>query len=109
MYVCVCGCSFKNGSLTRERIRDQLYPGGSWEGFSAALRATPPGNDGIIGDHPPLLPCPLYSLLPYHHHPVSSFSPPGFYFDRMEITPPVVGVYRFDSDDNEVGGLNSKL
>lgn len=69
---------FKNGSLTRERIRDQLSPGGSWEGFSAALRATPPGNNGII----------------------------GFYFDRMEITPPAVGVYRFDADDGEVSQLS---
>lgn len=28
----------------------------------------------------------------------------GFYFDTMEITPPVVGVYRFSADDREVGG-----
>ena len=35
---------FKNGSLAREKIRDahQL----DWAGFSEALRATPPGNDG---------------------------------------------------------------
>uniref|UniRef100_A0A673BSZ2 Xylulose kinase n=1 Tax=Sphaeramia orbicularis TaxID=375764 RepID=A0A673BSZ2_9TELE len=48
---------FKNGSLTRERIRNECA-GGSWEVFSAALRETPLGNDGNI----------------------------GFYFDTMEIT-----------------------
>lgn len=31
-----------------------------------------------------------------------SLSPPGFYFDTMEITPPAVGVHRFDSNDSEV-------
>jgi len=35
---------FRNGSLARERVRD-MY-GLDWEGFSEALRATPPGNDG---------------------------------------------------------------
>jgi xylulokinase len=35
---------FKNGSLARERIRDQY--GLNWAGFSAALRSTPPGNRG---------------------------------------------------------------
>ncbi|XP_026148548.1 xylulose kinase [Mastacembelus armatus] len=67
---------FKNGSLTRERIRDECA-GGSWELFSAALRETPLGNDGNI----------------------------GFYFDSLEITPPVAGVYRFNQDDNEVSSL----
>ena len=33
---------FKNGSLARERVRDQY--GLDWAGFSAALRSTPPGN-----------------------------------------------------------------
>lgn len=28
---------------------------------------------------------------------------PGFYFDAVEITPSAVGVYRFDSEDGEVG------
>jgi xylulokinase len=37
---------FKNGSLARERVRDQY--GLSWSGFSAALAATPPGNEGRI-------------------------------------------------------------
>jgi xylulokinase len=35
---------FKNGSLARERVRDMYHL--DWAGFSAALCATPPGNDG---------------------------------------------------------------
>uniref|UniRef100_A0A1A8QLU3 Xylulose kinase n=1 Tax=Nothobranchius rachovii TaxID=451742 RepID=A0A1A8QLU3_9TELE len=64
---------FKNGSLTRERIRNQCS-GGTWEHFSATLRETSPGNNGNI----------------------------GFYFDSQEITPPASGVHRFDSDNFEV-------
>jgi xylulokinase len=37
---------FKNGSLARERIRNQY--GYDWLGFSKALRETPPGNRGGI-------------------------------------------------------------
>lgn len=38
---------FKNGSLARERIRDQF--GLSWDAFSAAiLQQTPPGNNGNL-------------------------------------------------------------
>lgn len=37
---------FKNGSLARERIRDQY--GFDWAGFSAALLSRPPGNHGAI-------------------------------------------------------------
>ena len=37
---------FKNGSLARERVRDAH--GLDWAGFSAALRATPPGNRGGV-------------------------------------------------------------
>ncbi|XP_068437442.1 xylulose kinase [Clinocottus analis] len=71
---------FKNGSLTRERIRNEST-GGSWERFSAALRDTPLGNNGHI----------------------------GFYFDIMEITPPAVGVHLFDPDDNEVSSLSPQV
>uniref|UniRef100_A0A3B4UXY9 Xylulose kinase n=1 Tax=Seriola dumerili TaxID=41447 RepID=A0A3B4UXY9_SERDU len=71
---------FKNGSLTRERIRDECA-GGSWEVFSAALRDTPLGNKGNI----------------------------GFYFDTMEITPPAVGVHRFDPDDTEVSSFSPQV
>jgi xylulokinase len=35
---------FRNGSLARERIRDQF--GLTWSGFSQALAETPPGNHG---------------------------------------------------------------
>lgn len=37
---------FKNGSLAREQVRDHYHY--SWAEFSAALRATPPGNQGAI-------------------------------------------------------------
>jgi len=37
---------FANGSLARERVRDQY--GLDWPGFSAALSATPPGNGGAL-------------------------------------------------------------
>jgi xylulokinase len=58
---------FANGSIARERVRDRF--GLTWSTFSAALAATPAGNDGRI-------------LLPW--------------FDA-EITPPVLvpGVRRF--------------
>uniref|UniRef100_A0A8C4E8Q3 Xylulose kinase n=1 Tax=Dicentrarchus labrax TaxID=13489 RepID=A0A8C4E8Q3_DICLA len=78
--VCMCVCSFKNGSLTRERIRNECA-GASWENFSAALRDTPLGNNGNM----------------------------GFYFDSMEITPPAVGVHRFDPDDNELSSLSPQV
>ena len=62
---------FRNGSLARERIRDEH--GLSWEQFSNALRSTPAGNNGGL-------------MLPW-------FEP--------EITPPVrrTGVRRFNLDD----------
>jgi len=37
---------FRNGSLARERVRQER--GLDWEGFSAALRATPAGNGGAL-------------------------------------------------------------
>jgi xylulokinase len=37
---------FRNGSLARERVRGEH--GLDWAGFGAALRATPPGNDGAL-------------------------------------------------------------
>ena len=40
--------SFKNGSLTRERIKDESAEG-SWEKFSECLQKTPMGNYGNIG------------------------------------------------------------
>uniref|UniRef100_A0A3Q2V9D5 Xylulose kinase n=1 Tax=Haplochromis burtoni TaxID=8153 RepID=A0A3Q2V9D5_HAPBU len=77
---CFVISSFKNGSLTRERVRNECA-GASWELFSAALRDTPLGNHGNI----------------------------GFYFETMEITPPVIGVHRFDSADCEVSSLSPQV
>uniref|UniRef100_A0A674AQA2 Xylulose kinase n=1 Tax=Salmo trutta TaxID=8032 RepID=A0A674AQA2_SALTR len=70
---------YKNGSLTRERIRNKCA-GGSWEVFSSVLRTTPIGNDGNI----------------------------GIYFDAMEITPSAVGVHRFDKDNTKVTGFSAQ-
>ena len=60
---------YKNGSLTRERVRDASAPGQDWAAFNAALAATPPGNGGHF----------------------------GFFIDAPEITPaiPVAGTRRF--------------
>ncbi|XP_029284079.1 xylulose kinase isoform X2 [Cottoperca gobio] len=71
---------FKNGSLMRERIRNECA-GESWEHFSAALRDTPLGNEGNL----------------------------GFYFDTIEITPAAVGVHRFDPEDNKVSSLSPQV
>jgi xylulokinase len=67
---------FKNGSLARERVRDQF--GMNWAAFSEVLRSTPPGNHGRL-------------MVPW-------FDP--------EITPDVQvpGVYRADLDANDVAG-----
>ncbi|XP_078087666.1 xylulose kinase isoform X3 [Mustelus asterias] len=64
---------FKNGSLTREKIRDESASG-SWDEFTKALKATCPGNNGNL----------------------------GFYFDVMEITPAVVGIHRFNAKNCKV-------
>ena len=37
---------FRNGSLARESVRNRH--GLDWQGFEDALRATPPGNDGMM-------------------------------------------------------------
>ncbi|KAJ8418806.1 hypothetical protein AAFF_G00003050, partial [Aldrovandia affinis] len=71
---------FKNGSLTRERIRNECA-GGSWEVFSKALTSVPMGNHGNI----------------------------GIYFDAMEITPPIVGVHRFNEENNKVAGFSEEV
>ena len=64
---------FKNGSLTRESIRNSCA-GSEWEQFNQALTSTPPGNDGNI----------------------------GIYFEATEITPFANGVHRFNSKDERV-------
>ncbi|XP_054621755.1 xylulose kinase isoform X2 [Dunckerocampus dactyliophorus] len=71
---------FKNGSLTRERVRNRCAEG-SWEVFSAALRHTPLGNNGYI----------------------------GFYFDVLEILPRAVGIHIFDADDNKVSSVSAEV
>jgi len=62
---------WKNGSLTREFIRDS-FARGSWEAFNSLLSKTRPGNGGRL----------------------------GFYFKEPEITPPVLkpGIHLFDPD-----------
>jgi xylulokinase len=66
---------YKNGSMTREDIRNRCAAG-SWEEFNGALDQTPPGNEGRI----------------------------GFYRKEPEITPPILttGANRFDADDQAV-------
>jgi xylulokinase len=63
---------YKNGSLTREAVRNE-FARGSWKAFEAALARTPEGNGGRI----------------------------GFYFKEPEITPTVLkpGIYRFGPDE----------
>lgn len=55
---------FKNGSLTRERVRRNAAEG-SWDIFNQLLESTPRGNFGNI----------------------------GFYFDLQEIIPKIKGNY----------------
>ncbi|GAB6019340.1 hypothetical protein CHUAL_000932 [Chamberlinius hualienensis] len=57
---------FKNGSLTRERIRDSCADG-SWSIFQQLLEGTPQGNYGNL----------------------------GMYYDIQEITPSINGDHRF--------------
>lgn len=64
---------FKNGSLTRESIRDSLADG-SWETFDKALENTDRGNNGNI----------------------------GIYFEATEITPFAVGIHRFNEKGDRV-------
>lgn len=47
-FECVCDFSYKNGSVTRERIRNQVAEG-DWELFNQLLDSTPRGNFGNIG------------------------------------------------------------
>jgi len=70
---------YKNGSLTRERIRDTCADG-SWEIFSELLNSTPRANFGNI----------------------------GMYFDHPEIIPDgVEGDFRFNKSDEQVSRFAS--
>uniref|UniRef100_A0A8B9PBD9 Xylulose kinase n=2 Tax=Apteryx TaxID=8821 RepID=A0A8B9PBD9_APTOW len=71
---------FKNGSLMRERIRDDCASG-SWDEFSKALTSTVAGNNGNL----------------------------GFYFDVMEITPEAVGIHRFNRDNQKVSDFPKEV
>ncbi|XP_039609588.1 xylulose kinase isoform X2 [Polypterus senegalus] len=65
---------YKNGSIVRERIRNECATG-SWEEFSSALKSTPIGNNGNL----------------------------GIFCDVMEITPSgLLGVHRFNEDSVKV-------
>lgn len=66
---------YKNGSLTREAVRDAVA-GGRWETFHALVAEMPAGNEGQI----------------------------GFYIRDAEITPPIqkTGFVRFDADGQRV-------
>lgn len=71
-YVGIIGS--KNGSKTRERLRDKFCATKSWDEFTNILSKSAPGNSGLI----------------------------GFYFDLREIYPPCLGDYRFDANDNKI-------
>ncbi|KAL1132446.1 hypothetical protein AAG570_010401 [Ranatra chinensis] len=69
---------FKNGSLTRERIRN-LYSDRSWDQFNKLLESTPKGNYGYL----------------------------GLYYDSQEIIPSICGDFRFDKDGKLVNKFPS--
>ncbi|XP_035210948.1 xylulose kinase-like [Stegodyphus dumicola] len=72
---------FKNGSLTRERIRDECAEG-SWQLFNDLLESTPRGNFGNI----------------------------GMYFDSAEIVPPQVkGDYRFNKNNELIERFSKEV
>ena len=65
---------YKNGSLARERVRNE-YANGDWTRFNELVAATPPGNNGYW----------------------------GLYFPLPEIIPPnVVGQFHFRSEDSQI-------
>ncbi|XP_036143451.1 xylulose kinase isoform X2 [Monomorium pharaonis] len=76
-YIALIG--FKNGSLTRERIRDDVAQG-SWQIFNELLESTPRGNLGNF----------------------------GLYFDMQEILPFVIGDYRYNKANDEIPRYSSK-
>lgn len=70
---------FKNGSLTRERLRNH-YANESWDHFNTLLERTPRGNFGYL----------------------------GLYYDEQEIIPWIQGDYRFDKNDESVDRFPSR-
>lgn len=71
---------FKNGSKTRERIRDACASS-NWAQFGRLLEETRQGNDSNV----------------------------GFYFDLCEIYPPVRGDYRFNAHDEQVDSFSPRV
>lgn len=71
---------FKNGSLTRERIRNETAEG-SWDIFNELIESTPRGNFGNI----------------------------GFYFDSTEVYPLVKGDFRFNKFNEKVARLSKEV
>lgn len=71
---------FKNGSQTRERIRDSCASG-SWDEFSRLLNSVPRGNFGNI----------------------------GFYYDLREIYPLCIGDFRYNKDNQRVEHFSNEL
>ncbi|KAI4458044.1 sugar kinase [Holotrichia oblita] len=69
---------FKNGSLTRERIRN-ICAEGSWEIFNQLLESTPRGNFGNM----------------------------GLYYDSQEIIPFLSGDYRFNKAGGKITKFSS--
>lgn len=69
---------FKNGSLTRERIRN-TYAEKSWDKFNELLESTPRGNFGYI----------------------------GLYFDVEEIFLPVKGEYKYNKQGHKITKFQS--
>ncbi|MBN3293502.1 XYLB kinase, partial [Polypterus senegalus] len=55
---------YKNGSIVRERIRNECATG-SWEEFSSALKSTPIGNNGNLGNEQILLMPNVFRLVKY--------------------------------------------
>ncbi|KAL4120605.1 hypothetical protein QTP88_013269 [Uroleucon formosanum] len=70
---------FKNGSLTRERLRNH-YANESWDHFNTLLERTPRGNFGYL----------------------------GLYYDEQEIIPWIQGDYRFDKNDGPLDRFPSR-
>lgn len=71
---------FKNGSQTRERIRDQCA-NGDWTDFGRLLDSVPRGNFGNI----------------------------GFYYDMREIYPLCIGDFRYNKDDRRVESFANEV
>ncbi|KAI5723965.1 hypothetical protein M8J76_013417 [Diaphorina citri] len=78
---------FKNGSLTRERIRDQCA-GGQWDIFNKFLDSTPRGNFGNMG-------------IFYDAQEILPWAPPGDYrYDKADQPIP-----KFTSLETEIRAL----